>query len=55
MIQFTTIQCGRNVDKKTNLPGLTTPSNEACATRVSETITDIDVHEIIQNGSTSYE
>lgn len=37
---------------KTNLSKLTTPSNEACATGVSEIITDIDMHEIIQNGST---
>lgn len=40
---------------KNNLSKLTTPSNEACATGVSETIMDIDMHEIIQNGSTSYE
>lgn len=40
---------------KNNLSELTTPSNEACATGVSETIMDIDMHEIIQNGSTSYE
>jgi len=39
---------------KNNLSGLT-PSNEACAIGVPETIMDIEMCEIIQNGSTSYE
>lgn len=32
-----------------------TPSNEACAIGAPETIMDIDMHEIIQQGSTSHE